>query len=129
MNDPYARPIATAKRLIAKYGAACTWTKPAEADDAAKPWRDLRTGPPSPYPVDIAFFSAKDLGYGSTMALAMMAGSEVPAHSQMGLMAGGQEFNPELTDTLTFGADTLDVTKIDKLAPNGEPVLFFLWIA
>lgn len=124
----YARPIATAQRLIAKFGASCIWTKPAEETVGGDPWRDVRIGPPEPHNVSIAFFSAKDLGYGSTLALAAMAGTEVPAHSQMGLM-GAVDFDPELTDTVTFNGDTIDVTKIDKLAPNGDPILYFLWLA
>jgi hypothetical protein len=128
MTGVYNSAIATAERLIAKFGASCVWSKPAEADGTGDPWRDERTGMPEDFDVSIAFFSAKDLGYGTTLALAAMAGTEVPDHNQMGLMAGGQAFDPELTDTLTFGEDTIDVTKIDKLAPNGTPVLYFLWL-
>jgi len=125
----YARQIETAKRLIDKFGAECVWVKPAAEDPNAKPWRDNRQGEAEEFNASVAFFSAKDLGYGSTLALANMAGTEVPAHSRMGLMSGGQEFNPELTDTVWFNGDEIDITKIDNLAPDGEPILFFLWIA
>lgn len=128
MTGVYDSAIATANRLIAKFGAPCVWTKPAEPDPNADPWRDERTGTPEENDVSIAFFSAKDLGYGTTLALAALAGTEVPVHNRMGLMPGGLSFDPELTDTLTFGGDTIDVTKIDTLAPNGTPVLFFLWL-
>lgn len=124
----YDSAIATGNRLIAKFGADCVWSKPAPVDGTVEPWREVRDGEPQPFPVKIAFFSAKDLGYGSTIALAAMAGTEVPQHTQMGLLAGGLPFDPELTDTLTFDGDTIDVTKIDKLAPNGTPVLYFLWL-
>lgn len=124
----YDSAIATANRLIDKFGASCVWAKPAAPDPDADPWRDQREGEPDEHNVSIAFFSAKDLGYGTTLALAALAGTEVPAHNQMGLMPGGLDFDPELTDTVTFGEKTIDVTKIDTLAPNGTPVLFFLWL-
>lgn len=128
MTGVYDSAIATGKRLIDKFGAECVWTKPAPQDDTVDPWRDVREGEPTPHNVSIAFFSAKDLGYGSTLALAALAGTEVPQHNQMGLMSGDVPFSPELTDTLTFDGSDIDITKIDKLAPNGTPVLFFLWL-
>lgn len=128
MSGVFDRATATALRLIDKFGAKCVWTKAGAQDEDAQPWRDVREGEPESFPVSIAFFSAKDLGYGSTLALAAMTGTEVPAHTQMGLM-GAVSFDPELTDTLLFDAKVIDVTQIDILAPNGVPVLYFLWLA
>lgn len=126
----YDRQIATAKRLIAKYGAEAVWTKPAAQDGAAKPWRDVREGEPSDFSVPIALFSAKDLGYGSTFALAQMAGTdEIPVHKQMGLMSGGLAFVPDLTDSVVIAGSPVEVVQIDILQPNGIPLLYFLWLS
>lgn len=120
--------IATARELIDLYGAACLWQKPAPLveDEPGYPTEGVL---PDPVPCKLAFFTGRDLGRGSEEFLAMLAGMEVPANQEIGLLAGGLSFTPELTDTLTRGGVELAIKKIDRLAPNGTPILYYVTVA
>ena len=124
------RVIATAKRLIAANGEACTWTKPAPEAPGSDPWRDDREGAPEAHNVSIAFFSPKDLGRGSEAFLAAIAGTEVPAGTEIGIMSGGQPFEPLASDELVRSdGKRANITTIDRLAPSGVPLLYFVKVA
>lgn len=123
--------IATAQELIAEFGQLCFWQKPAELIESIPGYP---TQGPLPAAVEcrIAFFSPKDLDRGVGEWLAMMQGSEVPMNTQIGLLAGGGSFTPEPADTIRRGAidaPRLAIAKIDLLAPNGEPILYFLTVS
>jgi hypothetical protein len=122
----YSRAIASALRLIEAKGEACIWHKPADQDPAAKPWRDQRTGEPVEHDVSIAWFSPRDLGMGTEAFLAAIGGTEVPQGFEIGLM-GAYDFEPLATDTIERGEGRMvSPTSIDRLAPNGEPILYFV---
>ena len=125
----YARPIATAKRLIDKYGAFCTWEIPAlldhtvpgyptEVPDSAKSFENIK----------IAFFTARDLGRGVAESLGFKPGTEVPEGAVIGLMAAsGLPFIPSLNHTLTRKDGTPNtIANIDVLKPADEPILYFV---
>jgi hypothetical protein len=80
----------------------------------------------------MAFFSPRDLDRGVADFLGMMPKSEVPENAQVGLLAGGIIFTPENTDTIYFDealSQALSIEKIDRIAPNGEPVLYMVTVA
>jgi hypothetical protein len=122
----YDRAIASALRLIEAKGEACTWRKPAPADDDADDWRDVREGEPDETDVSIAWFSPRDLGRGTMEFLQAMVGGEVPEGYLIGLM-GPYDFEPLATDTIVRSDDSeVHPESIDLIAPSGEPILYFV---
>ena len=126
----YSRQIAMAQRMIDKYGQACWWQKPAPVLDNSVPGYPTDGALPDPTPCKIAFFSARDLNRGTFEFLQQMGLSlEVPVSGEIGLLAGGISFTPEMTDTLRRGAANapeVSIDKLDRLAPNGTPVLYYV---
>jgi hypothetical protein len=128
----YERQIAAAKRSIASKGEACTWNKPVAEAAGADPWRDVRDEDADPleYPVRIAWFSPRDLGRGTGEFLAALTGQEVPEGVMIGLMAGGQGFEPTDADWITRAdSSKVEPMSIDRLAPDGTPILYFVKVA
>ena len=119
--------IAAAERLIDKYGEECRWLKEGEAAPGADPWRDVRAGDdPDGIPCRIAWFPPN-----SNLAfLAAISGTEIPQHSEYGLMKGNVPFDPDLTDRIERTSGKTDILRLVKLAPNGvEPVLHTIFVA
>lgn len=127
----YERAIASALRMIAAKGQACLWRKPAPLADAADPWRDVRDGEPTDAPVSIAWFAPRDLGMGTEGFLQALAGHsiDVPEGHEIGLMSA-VDFEPLTSDTIVKGTDPegaeTAITSIDRLAPDGTPILYFV---
>lgn len=131
----YAVAIASAQRLIAAKGQACVWRKPAPLDDAADAWRDVRDGEPTDADVSIAWFAPRDLGRGTEQFLSQLAGMsiDVPEGVEIGLMAA-VEFEPLPSDTIVRGVTAatvadetaVSIISIDRLAPDGTPILYFV---
>lgn len=124
----YDRSIATAQRLIRKWGEPCSWQKPAPTTETVPGYPEVGAAP-DPVPCYLAFFSGRDLGRGRGLEafLAMMPGMEVPKSNEFALLAGGLDFAPENTDTITRSDGNLVAIKdIDRLAPNGTPVLYYV---
>lgn len=122
--------IAVAKELIDEFGQDCWWQKPAPVDDNSVPGYPTDGVAPDPVPCKIAFFSGRDLNRGTFEFLQQMGLSlEVPDSGEIGLLAGGITFTPEMTDTLRRGAvDAAEnsIEKVDRLAPNGIPILYYV---
>lgn len=122
--------INTATRLINIWGQLCWWQKSAPIDDETTTPGYATVGVvPDPIPCRIVWFSPRDLDRGVQEQLGMVEDSEVPEGMLIGLMAGGQTFTPENTDTVRRGAvdaDPIAVMSIDKVAPNGTDVLYFV---
>ena len=122
--------IATAQELIAEFGQDCWWQKPAPVADNSVPGYPTDGELPVPVECKIAFFSARDLNRGTFEFLQQMGLSlEVPVSGEIGLLAGGISFTPEMTDTLRRGAANapeVSIDKLDRLAPNGTPVLYYV---
>jgi hypothetical protein len=123
----FDRQIATAKRLIDKYGEACFWQKPGDRAPGVDPWRGSNIDPPDPVPVRIAFFP--NGGDNSLAAvIAALGDSDVNIASEYGLMAA-VPFEPLTSDTLTDSAgNNVEIVKMTPLRPNGEIILWKLWI-
>lgn len=118
------RAIATAKRLIEKNGQSVVWRKPAPADPAAKPWRDVRDGVPDDTPVKIVWVTPKL----QTLAfLQALKGTDIPAGVEQALMAA-QDFEPELTDRVVVDGVEQSLYRADPIKPNGTPILYRLYI-
>lgn len=120
----YDASIAAAKRMIAAKGAECIWRREnaAAGGDAWNP----QPGAPSEWPVSIAFFSPRDLGRGSAEFLSALRGTEVPTSNEIGLMAGGLEFDPSDADVIERWDGVKGIKSIDRLAPNGQAILYFV---
>jgi hypothetical protein len=127
----YDEDIETARELIAEFGQQCYWQKPAPTV-AAEPGYPTTGELPQPLPCKIAFFRPKDLDSGVTQFADMIAGTEVSDNTEIGLMEGGVNFTPENPDRIRRGAvdaEPISIIKIDRLAPNGTPVLYFVTVA
>lgn len=120
----YDRQIASAKRMIAAKGAECVWRRPqrAEGGDAWNP----KPGEPDDKPVRMVFFSPKDLGRGSGEFLAALRGTEVTTSNEIGLLAGGLDFEPSDADVIIRWDGEKGIKSIDRLAPNGQAILYFV---
>lgn len=127
----YTPSIATAQKLIEKFGRLCYWQKPPAYSGGVPGYPEV--GPdPDPIVCKLAFFSPRDLDRGVMDQLGMMPGTEVPDNAQIGLLAGGISFTPENTDRIYLDealTQSLSIEKIDRIAPSGEPVLYFVTVA
>lgn len=121
----FDRQIATAKRLIAKYGEDCLWQQPGERNPAVKPWRGSNDDPPEPHPVKIAFFpNGGELG----AVLVALGDTEQVIASEYGLMAA-VDFEPATSDVLTDSSGGIvEIVKATPLRPNGEIILWKIWV-
>lgn len=124
----FDRTIATAKRLIARYGQDCLWQQPAPTTEDV-PGYPTVGDKPEPIPVRIAWFAPRDLGRGTEEFMALMAGIEVPSGTEIGLLAGGLDFEPNDEDTVIRDGNELSVKKLDRLAPNGQAILYYVSVA
>ncbi len=118
----YDRQIASARRLIAKYGQQVKWQKrengaPASATEEWKPGPTIVTE----YDVQIAFLPDTRMGF---EFLSMMAGTEVPTGKIVGYMAAPADFTPSLKDTIKRGDEEIGIRTLDQLAPNGQAILY-----
>lgn len=124
----YSGSIAAAQKLIDKFGRDCYWQKPA-AITGGVPGYPTQGSLPDLIPCRMAFFAPKDLDRGVQQFLDMIPGTEVPDNTQIGLLAGGIAFEPENTDHIYFDSNRIEgisIIKIDRLAPSGVPVLYFV---
>jgi hypothetical protein len=130
VREDYLEFIADAKELIEEHGQDCWWQKAAPTV-GGEPGYPVAGAQPQPIPCVIAFFSQKDLDRGVLQYMDVIPNTEVPDNVQIGLLAGGQSFTPENTDTIRRGAvDAAEtaIVKFDVLAPNGTPVLYFITV-
>lgn len=129
MASVYDEDIATAKELIALYGQDCLWHKPAPVIGGVPGYPEIGAEP-DPIPCKLAFFSSRDVGRGGAGAfLAMLRGTEVPANKEVALLAGGIDFEPENTDHIDRGGVLVAIEQIDRLAPGGVPVLYYVTVS
>lgn len=129
MSNIFEPDVQAARDLIDLFGEECQWHKPAPVGGGTPGYPD-EGATPDPVPCKIAWFSPRDLGRGSEMFLALMRGTEVPQTGEIGLLAGGLAFLPELVDHVERADGSLrSITKIDKLAPNGLPILYYVSVS
>lgn len=115
--------IATATRLIKKYGQKVTWVQVKDGANPSQPWKPAAANDTNKT-VYICFVSAKDNEW--RKFLATLTGTEVPVGKLAGIMAGGLSFEPTLKDKVVRAGKTLTVTNIDVIAPNEQKVLYTL---
>jgi len=126
----YARAMATATRLILKYGQSCTWRQiePAPGSTPAKSTGTV----PTDFPCTIVFLNHKREQL--LTALSMIVGAaDIPSGGLLGLMAP-VPFEPSLKDMVFRSTYPLvtgerygisDKNGIEILAPNEEgPILY-----
>lgn len=128
----YERQIATATRLITKYGQACVWCEPgAPTGSPANP----EPGAPAYHAVPIVFLNNTNREALSGL-LSMIKGTEVPTGGMRGLMPV-VPFVPTLKGRVSrapvwdsAGAlGLIDDNGIDVLNLNGEVILYYLRFA
>jgi hypothetical protein len=121
----FDRQIATAQRLIAKYGQSVTWREPAEGlpADPEKPWSKTAAVPIDHAGIKICFVPAKENEW--RKLLAYLKGTEVPTTKLAGLM-GAVTFTPALKHIVLRDGKQLRIASIDCLSPNGQKILYTL---
>lgn len=120
----FVRQIETAKRLIAKNGANCTWRKlPDATPNTLEPWKVAAVTPIVYRNIKIVFLPYTRMGY---EFLRLLTGTEIQIGDVKGLMAQ-QAFSPSITDVIIHPDGTLyRINKIDPLAPDGTPIIYTL---
>ena len=131
MAEDYLDFIADAREMIEEHGQPCWWQQPAPKSGGV-PGYPGAGALPQPIPCTIAFFSPKDLDRGIMQYADVIPGTEVTDSTQVGLMAGDVPFDPKNTDMIRRGAvdaTPISIIKMDLLAPNGTPILWFVTVA
>jgi len=118
----YDRAIATAQRLIAKYGQVVVWNSKLNGapGNANEPWKPTDTAP-IPHTVSICFVPVRDRE--TRKFLQFLKGSEVQVGALAGLM-GAVDFDPNASDAVIRDGAELAIANIDLLSPNGQKVLY-----
>ena len=120
----FDKQLLSAQKMLSKYGQACTLRKISNGTpDPAKPWE-----PVTPTTVDssvkIAFFPNSRA---NNEFLHYLPGTEIPASIEVGYLAGDAPA-PTLQDLIIRGGETCSILSVDRIAPNGEIVLYILGI-
>lgn len=125
----FDRQLASAKRLIAKFGQPAQWQQNGFVADVNQPWEAV--GTPQLFPVQMAFLPYQRIGHDFA---AYLTKTEVPTGTIVGYMAGGLSFVPALADTVIRSDPELSATPvtyliddIDRVAPNGQTVLWIVY--
>lgn len=126
--DYYAEDIEAAREAIEEAGEDVVWIKAAARDPDAKPWRDQRDGQPERFPVSIAFFSPVDVSRGSGQTFSFTNETDIADYSEVGLMAGDVPFQPDGRDKIERNGALKEIVAIDRIAPNGTPILYYVGI-
>jgi hypothetical protein len=114
----YDRQINTAKRLIAKYGVSVPVTNKRIVPVPGEPWHTTEVIETNT--VKICFLT---LDSGTLKTLSLMPNTEVPKGAVLALM-GAVTFDVNLTTTVVHEGKTWAIYNMDKLAPNGRPILY-----
>jgi hypothetical protein len=128
-------PLVMAQRAIATNGATCTWIKsnamPTDAEtNANQPWKrtEAISGRALVSPAQFVCKILLKRNTGLAMQLfALQKGTEVPMGAEMGIMAGGLPFRPEITDTVIKpDGSAMSISSIGALEPAGVPLLWYV---
>lgn len=120
----YDEDIAGAQEAIRDDGMPVVWVQtldPVNAGDEVMPTTGFV---PVEHPARMVFFP---IGLVTARSLSYRFGTDVPIGSEYGLLAGGIAFEPSLRDYVIRGTETLTIAHIDKLAPNGQAVLYTVY--
>lgn len=113
----YDRQIATAKRLIKKYGAAVPVKIRTVAEDPEKPWQTIETE--QTYSANIVFLPLDNKAQAS---LGLMDNTEIPKGACIAYM-GAVNFPMDLQAKIEFDGKTWELFYMDVLRPNGRIIL------
>ena len=121
----FGRQLEAARRMIAKYGQSVTFRT---LTDGALPDPNAPWLPGTPVNVDhavkIAFFPNSTQ---NNEFLHYVQGTDVPAGTEVGYLAPSG-FEPTLKDLIIRSGKTLAIKSVDRIAPNGEILLYILGI-
>ena len=119
----FGRQLDAARRMIDKYGQSVTFRT---LTDGALPDPNAPWLPGAPVSVDnavkIAFFPNNDA---NNEFLHYVQGTDVPAGTEVGYLAPSG-FEPTLKDLVIRSGKTLAIKSVDRIAPNGEILLYIL---
>lgn len=119
----YAQEIKGVQVDIKRAGQSCTWTKIPRTANDTQPWKGGTTPVPQNFPNTYILFLKGGL---SNALQHLMKNTDVTDGAPDAIMAGGLSFTPELTDVVIRGTETLLISDIDILAPDGTPILYYL---
>jgi hypothetical protein len=118
----YAQDIKSAQAMIKQAGQLVTWRKVVRTANNAQNWKATETT--QDFQVYI-FFPRK--GSNAINALQrLFKGTEVTDGAPSGIMAAVTGFVPEITDKVIRGNVPMAIASIDPLAPDGNPILYFI---
>lgn len=117
----FSRQIASVQRQIKRKGQSVIWRKIARNANVNQPWKGT-DGAPQDNAVFILFLK----GGLANAAQSLLNNTDVTEGAPDALMAGGLSFTPEMTDVVIQNGVTLAIAKIDKLAPDGTAILYYL---
>jgi hypothetical protein len=124
----YESQIATAARLVAKYGQPAIWVQTVipPPGDPTKPW--IRSaGVPTDFPCSVVFITSNKKNW---YAQIFDKASDIPDGFLMALLPGNCGFVPTLTDQLKRSNTVSYFVKwIDEVNPAGNPILYTLGLA
>ena len=116
----YTQQIATAKRLLAKYGQSVSvYSYSDNTPDATKPWRtsaptsSVQTGTAAFFDYDVKHIDGELIHVGDKKVL---------------LAAKGLTSKPTPKGEIRVGADIWKIVNVNTLSPNGEDILYTLQV-
>ena len=116
----FDRQIATAERLIKKYGQAVIWRQIVDIPNTDQPWK-ASAQTTVEQPVTIAFIPMtreyKEM-------FVFKDKTEVTSGFVVGLMKGNIPFTPGPKDVVVRNGKTYDIETLDPLSPNGQQILW-----
>lgn len=121
----FDRQVASAQRMIKKYGEPCTWVQVTNGapSDSSKPWIPSAANEVST-PCIIAFFPTDQQTQKKIQA--MFDASEVPMGMETGYMGQTVGVNPTLKDIIVRKDGTIArILNIDTINPNGEQDILY----
>ena len=126
----FERQIALARRMIAKNGMAVQWQSRGPLNVGGTPAKPSGASDPVLTPVKIVFLPAKQESLAGLFSMFSQDVPDVPTSGVRGLMASTVGLEPSVNDlVIRKPGDVLhlDLKRgIDVLAPDGEPILYFL---
>lgn len=126
MANVFDEDVELATELIEEFGEEVTWVEAPVVSGGTPGYPGTASDPVKHEGIRIAFFSPRDLGMGSEMFLALLKDTEVPVGTEIGLMTGAVPFTPLADATIVRTTGEIAIDSLDRLAPNGLPILYFV---
>lgn len=119
----FNRQIATAKRLITKYGQSVVWQQIRDLPsiDSDEPWKAGGAATAVNITVKIVFIPNTRINYETLKA--MIAGFEISTGQTLGYMAA-QSFTPSRKDIVIRNGVQYRIEKVNELNVDGSPIIY-----